>query len=68
MTYMETITEPQIKYSRFLAGGPDDPKPEGKLGRCLTCNRIVRYSHILQKWVYDNGQFHTGHEIEVPTE
>ncbi len=51
----------------FQAGGPEDPR-EGRLGRCLPCNRIVHYSRTLGKWVYDNGTFHTGHLIEVAQE
>jgi hypothetical protein len=68
MTNMETISRPEIKYSRFIAGGPDDPRDQATIGRCVDCNRIVRYSRVLEKWVYDNGQFHNGHLIEVPQE
>ncbi len=49
----------------FQAGSSADPGSPGKLGRCLSCNRIVHHSRALRKWVYDNGTFHTGHIIEV---
>ena len=61
-TNMEELVERRIK---FIAGSPADPRPQGKIGCCLSCNRIVHYSPIVKAWVYDNGTFHTGHLIEV---
>jgi hypothetical protein len=53
------------------AGSFDDPQPSDnelakRFGRCLTCNEIVHFSRIVNRWVYDEGTFHTGHLIEFP--
>lgn len=61
---MDELAEQGLKV--FRAGSPADPRSPSKLGRCLSCNRIVHYSPALRKWVYEDGTFHTNHLIEVP--
>jgi hypothetical protein len=57
----------------FVSGSRDDPQPlasilSRRFARCISHNRIVRFSKVLLKWVYDDGTFHTGCELESPKE
>lgn len=70
---MEAITEQEIRYFRFIAGGAQDPRPAGnplekRFARCEGCNVIVHYLPALGAWVDDSGRYHTGHVLEFPRE
>ncbi|MGP8069797.1 MAG: hypothetical protein ACLP5V_07900 [Candidatus Bathyarchaeia archaeon] len=57
----------------FVSGSRDDPQPlagvpSKRFARCITHNRIVHFSKVLLKWVYEDGSFHTGCQLETPKE
>lgn len=55
----------------FVAGGTDDPRPacnalSKRYARCLTCNRIVHFSRTVERWIFDDGVYHSEHLLEFP--
>ncbi len=70
---MQTSSLVPNKYVQFTAGDADDPRPlenefSKRFARDLDCNRIVHFSKVVKRWVYDDGTFHTGCLLEFPGE
>jgi uncharacterized protein YchJ len=67
-------TKDKIDYPEFVvfvAGSASDPQPlenefSKRFARDLDCNRIVHFSKVTKKWVYDDGTFHSRCRLEFP--